>query len=156
MTGGTPESDAGAGAPGKVPPPGRTPSGKPYDLRERTFLFARRCLQISRRIPHGPENHVLIEQFVDAGTSVGANVEEADGSNTKKEQRSCLVIARRSACETRCRLKLLTAEIPQVGDLREDADEAGQLVRILSTAPRNWVTNFLGDFGRLLRCARST
>jgi len=111
---------------------GTTPSGKPFDLGERTFLFARRVMQIVRRIPRITENLVLIDQFADCGTSIGANISEADPSDSKKEQVKYLRISRRSARETRFWLRLIEAEVPSVGDLASDRDEVTQLVRILS------------------------
>ncbi|MBI3270903.1 MAG: DUF86 domain-containing protein [Planctomycetes bacterium] len=41
------------------------------------------------------------------------------------------------------------------GVLEQPLAEKLSALSALSTAPRNWVTNFLGDFGRPRRCARS-
>jgi four helix bundle protein len=81
-------------------------SGKPYDIRRRTFQFAVRLLEVSARLPGTPEGSVVRQQLCRAGTSVGANVEEADGTVSGADRRKSLVIARKEALETRYRLRI--------------------------------------------------
>ncbi len=109
-----------------------TPGGKPYDLKERTFLFARRVIKIVRGIPLTPEGEEIRSQFADSGTGIGANVEEADAALTRKERRQYFGIARRCCGETRFWLRLLEADFPQVGPVRDDLREVEELIRILS------------------------
>jgi hypothetical protein len=56
------------------------PSAKPFDPRERTLLLAVRMLEVAGLLPVSPEAQVVRQQLARAGTSVGANVEEADGA----------------------------------------------------------------------------
>jgi four helix bundle protein len=57
--------------------------GKPYDLRERSFLFACDIVAFGRVVAdRGYILSRLASQLVDAGTSMGANLEEsADGQS---------------------------------------------------------------------------
>ena len=73
-------------------------SEKTYDLKERTFKFAQRILDIAE---HLLRCKVIQEQLVKSGTSIGANVEEADGTITKKDFVNKMVISRKEAKETR-------------------------------------------------------
>jgi four helix bundle protein len=94
---------AGSGAPPKE-------NGKPYDLRERTFQFALRILQLSATLPDTLEARVIRRQLVGAGTSIGANVEEADGAASRADTRRSFVIAKKEAQETRFWLRIAEAK----------------------------------------------
>ena len=82
-------------------------SEKIYDLKERTFKFAQRILDIVENLPHRPYCEVIRKQLAGSGTSIGANVEEADGTITRKDFVNKMVIARKEAKETRYWLKLI-------------------------------------------------
>ena len=62
---------------------GETRSGaggeKPYDIGERTFLFGVRIVRLVEQLPRTVAGYAVGRQIVRSGTSVGANVEEADG-----------------------------------------------------------------------------
>ncbi len=110
----------------------------PYDIRERTFEFGVRIIKLVDAIPRTVAGIELGRQLVRSGTSIGANVEEADASSTKKEFAYKDGIARKEARETRYWLRLIQAagllDRPEIPDL---IDEADQLVRILSTIIKN-------------------
>ena len=74
---------------------------KPYDIRERTLQFAVRILQISASIPETAESSIVKRQLVAVATSIGANVEEADGAISTADKRKSLTISRKEARETR-------------------------------------------------------
>jgi four helix bundle protein len=86
------------------------PTTKPRDLGDRTFLFAcdivRFCLVLSQK----PGAHRQIAgQLLRAGTSVGANAEEAKAAYTRREfaHKNCIVL--REARESRFWLRLIKA-----------------------------------------------
>ena len=58
---------------------------KIYDLKDRTFKFSQRVLDIFEQLPKKPQSEIMGKQLLEAGTSIGANVEEADGTLTKKD-----------------------------------------------------------------------
>jgi four helix bundle protein len=84
-----------------------TPQEKPFDIRERTFLFA--CL-IVRLVEflhtRGPVACELSSQLLRCGTSVSANVEEADDGSSKADKRAKRRIALREIKETKLRLRM--------------------------------------------------
>ena len=83
----------------QVNPNLQTPRGRAYDLRERVFSFAQRILDIAEMLPQNRTCDALRLQLVRSGTSIGANVEEADGTITKRDFTSKMTIARKEAKE---------------------------------------------------------
>jgi hypothetical protein len=67
------------------------PDAKPaYDLEERTARFGEAIIDFAKKIPAGPLTERIISQLVGAGTSVGANYDEADDAVSKKEFLKCI------------------------------------------------------------------
>ena len=105
---------------------------KPYDIRERTMQFALRVLEISGKLPEKREGYAVRDQFVRSGTSIGANVEEADGAVSKADKRKSLVIARKECRETRYWLNLIVRKWGPK-ELSNDIGEATEILYILSS-----------------------
>src|SRR5262245_5393796 len=104
---------------------------KPYDLRDRTFEFAVRILDITATLPPNGYGKIA-DQLARSGSSVGANVEEADGAVSRADKRRAFVIARKEAREARYWLRLIDRKLGTRVPVREDIDEASELVYILS------------------------
>ena len=81
---------------------------KPYNLKDRTFRFAQRIVDIVNQLSKIPKCEVIYRQLIKAGTSIGANIEEADGTMTKKDFINKIVISRKEAKETRYWLRLIS------------------------------------------------
>ncbi len=60
--------------------------GKPYDIRERIFLFSVNVIKWVRTLPKDLGTQIAARQLVESATSVGANVEKADGTRTTKDR----------------------------------------------------------------------
>ncbi|MBI2000616.1 MAG: four helix bundle protein [candidate division NC10 bacterium] len=105
----------------------------PFDIKKRTFLFAVRIVQLVGRLPRTVAGIEIGRQLIRAGTSVGSNVEEADGAVSRKDFVNHTRIARKEARESRFWLTLIDAadllRDPEVSALMKEADE---LARILS------------------------
>ena len=56
----------------------------PFDIRERTFLFGVRVVKFARKMPRDVASVELARQVLRSGTSIGANVEEADAPESTK------------------------------------------------------------------------
>src|SRR5262245_44195115 len=104
---------------------------KPYDLRDRTFEFAVRILDIAAALPTGGYG-MIADQLARSGSSIGANVEEADGAVSRPDKRRAFVIARKEAREARYWLRLLDVKLGKKVPVGADIDEASELVYILS------------------------
>ena|SRR6185503_16242530 len=106
---------------------------KPYDLKERTFLFAVRMLKVAAMLPENNEARIVRRQLARSGPSVGSNVEESDGATTKPEKRRLFVIARREAREARYWLKIIQHLWSPGVNVEADILEASELINILSS-----------------------
>ncbi|KAF0241505.1 MAG: hypothetical protein FD180_4396 [Planctomycetota bacterium] len=105
---------------------------KPYDMSERLLLFADRVLYIAEDLPSARGVGKVREQIVSAGTSIGANYEEADGAETRADKKKSLVTSRKEARESRWWLRLIYLHWKQHLDVKADIAEATELILILS------------------------
>ena len=59
---------------------------QPRDICERTFEFAKRIVKLCQNLDKGSSiPRTLANQLLRSGTSIGANVEEAHGSQSKAD-----------------------------------------------------------------------
>lgn len=75
-------------------------AGSNFDIRERTIKFSIRIIKITQKLPKNPAGFALASQLVRSGTSVGANIEEAQDAISKKEFVRSMDIALKEARET--------------------------------------------------------
>jgi four helix bundle protein len=73
----------------------------PFDIRERSFLFGVRVVKFVRTLPRDVAGVELGRQLLRAATSVGANVEEADGAESLRDKAHKWSIVRKEAKESR-------------------------------------------------------
>ena len=104
----------------------------PYDIRERTFQFAVRVIRAVRRLPQDTATRVVAHQLVKSATSVGANVEEADGAESTRDFIHKTSISRKEARESRYWLRVIRAAILDDKEFTTLEQESDELVRILS------------------------
>ena len=110
------------------------PEKPPFDIRERTFLFGVRIVKFIRSMPKDVAGVEVARQLLRAGTSVGANVEESDGPESKKDKIHKLSIARKEAKESRYWLRIVKeVELSSSAEVDELIAESLELVKILST-----------------------
>jgi len=109
-----------------------------YDLPEWTFNFARRVVNLCQILDKTPGvSRTLANQLLRSGTSIGANVEEAQAGQSRLDFINKFSIARKEARETHYWLRLVAAtELIPEPSLTELLDEANQLVAILTTVIR--------------------
>jgi four helix bundle protein len=109
------------------------------DLPERTFAFAQRIVLLCRSLDQSPGvSRTLAHQLLRSGTSIGANVEEGQGSQTRPDFITKYAIACKEARETHYWLRLLAASaIVEPTQMTEIIDEANQLVAILTSIIKN-------------------
>ncbi len=105
-----------------------------YDLEERTTMFAKRVIQLCKKLPKNPINDRMVGQLVGSAGSVGANYREANDALGKKDLVMRMKITRREAKEAHHWLQLLSEanenEQTEMACLIKEADE---LKRIFST-----------------------
>ena len=115
---------------------------KPFDIRERLVDFACDIVQAAQFLhTRGPIGRALSFQILAAGTSVGANAQEADGASSHADFIAKNRIALKEAKETRFRLRvcrrceLLDARFDSL--LKESEELILILGAIVHTAIRN-------------------
>jgi four helix bundle protein len=105
----------------------------PKHIVDRTFEFAVRIIQLCGKMDERPGvGRVMMAQILRAGTSVPANVEEAQAAQSKADFTSKMSIALKEARETHLRLRLLaTANIFPEKLLQPLVQESDEIKRII-------------------------
>jgi len=108
-----------------------TSTGKPYDLHQRLLLFACDIIRAAQFLHRrGPIARALSYQLLAAGTSVGANYEEADGASSHNDFVAKCRISLKEAKETRFRLRACRRSELLDASFDPLVQEADELVRI--------------------------
>ena len=80
---------------------------KANPAQEKSYAFALRIVNLYKHLVDERKEYVLSKQILRSGTSVGANVEEAIGAQSRKDFLSKIGIAYKEARETHYWLRLL-------------------------------------------------
>ncbi|MFY4731374.1 four helix bundle protein [Nitrospira sp. BLG_2] len=108
------------------------------DIDERTFRFAVRIVKMARALPQDFASQVVVRQVTRCGTSVGANVEEAQGSHSRAEFIRRMGIARSESREAFYWLRLISETgLAKRSKLESITKESEELVRILTAIVKN-------------------
>jgi len=113
------------------------------EIAERTFGFAVRVVKLCQHLDEHPGvNRTIARQLLRSGTSIGANVEEGKGSQSRADFVAKYYIAVKEARETNYWLRLLKAcDILSETKLDSLTDESDQLIRILTTIVKKTKAN---------------
>lgn len=76
-------------------------------IRDKSVEFAVRIIKLAQFLKSEKKEYILADQIMRSGTSIGANVEEANGGISKKEFIQKMSISYREARETKYWLELL-------------------------------------------------
>jgi len=76
-------------------------------LRDKSYQFALRVIKLYKYIAAEKKEYVLSKQILRSGTSIGANIEEANQAQSKVDFIHKLSIAQKEAFETDYWLRLL-------------------------------------------------
>ena len=76
-------------------------------IQEKSFRFSVRIIHLYQHLLREKKEFVLSKQILRCGTSIGANVEESVGAQTKKDFITKITIAYKEARETGYWLRLL-------------------------------------------------
>ena len=113
--------------------------GKRRDILERTFRFAVRVVKLCQVLDQQPGvGRTLSRQLLRSGTSIGANVEEAQAGQSRADFVSKYSIACKESRETHYWLRLLSeCELLPVSRLTEITQECDELIAILTIIIKN-------------------
>ena len=78
-------------------------------VAQKSFLFAVRIVKLSKYLNTSKKEYVLSKQLLRSGTSIGANIAEAEQAQSRADFISKMNIALKEAVETNYWLRLLQA-----------------------------------------------
>jgi four helix bundle protein len=104
-------------------------------IQERSFSFAVRIVKLCQFLEKQDRvSRTLANQLLRSGTSIGANIEEAQAGQSKADFTAKMSIARKEARETHYWLRLMKeSELLSTAQLSEISQEADEIVRILTS-----------------------
>ena len=105
-------------------------------ITERTFNFALRIIKLCQFLnkKYEAEKSILSKHLLRSGTSVGANVEEAQAGQSKADFISKMSIALKEARETNYWIRLIEAsEMVKSEKIAEIKKESEEIKKILAT-----------------------
>ena len=108
---------------------------KVWDIHERIYQFIIRVINFIKKLPKTPENVILINQITKSATSMGANDQEADGTDSKKDFIAKYCIVRKEGKETNYWLRVIndTNLSFDLSEMKYLQQEGKELVKIVST-----------------------
>jgi four helix bundle protein len=116
-------------------------------ITDRSFDFAVRVVKLCRFLESQDRvSKTLANQLLRSGTSIGANVEEAQAGQSKADFIAKMSITRKEARETHYWLRLLKeSEIVSNTQLSEIIKEADEIIRILTAIVKTSQTRILNE-----------
>ena len=102
---------------------------------EKSFAFAVRIVKAAKEVQEQHKEYDLTRQLIRSGTSIGANVSEAQKAQSRKDFIAKLSIASKEAEETRYWVRLLIAtEYLGASAGREILKDVDELIRLLTSS----------------------
>jgi len=109
-------------------------TNKKVDILERCVQYSLQIIKFFREIEKDSVGRILGNQLLRSRTSIGANVHEAQGGQSKADFIAKISIAQKEACESAYWLRImLETKLGQSADIRKLRQETDELVRILSS-----------------------
>ena len=105
-------------------------------IENKSYDFAKRIIKVYKYLTSKNE-YILSKQLMRSGTSIGANVTEAQYSISKKEFRSKMSIALKEAAESRYWIKLLKDEVLSEKEAKSLLDDLEEIINILVKIVKN-------------------
>jgi len=105
---------------------------KPNIIRDKSFQFALKIIELSQSLKE-ERNYEIANQIIRSGTSIGANVEEAQAAQSKKDFISKLSISSKEARETKYWLRLIKESKISNNKLDVLINDCDDLINILTT-----------------------
>ena len=116
-------------------------------VQTKSYAFAVRIVRLCGQLAEGKKEYVLSRQLLRSGTSIGANVEEAIGGQSRADFIARLAVAYKEARETSYWLRLLrdTGYLPEAefNGIHADAEELCRIIGAIqkTTKSKPRITN---------------
>lgn len=102
-------------------------------VQNKSYEFTLNILQLTKKFPQRNERYIIGRQLLKAGTSIGANIEEAIAAFSRQDFTFKMSIALKEARETHYWLRLIRDSNMISHDIDKLIEEASELVRILTS-----------------------
>jgi four helix bundle protein len=109
-----------------------------HDIYDRVLKFVVKAIQFAEKLSKSFSGRIIAKQMVRSASSIGANMQEADGAISKKDFVNKMGIARKEAQETRYWLELINeAQMIKNQENVKELDllygESDEITKILSS-----------------------
>lgn len=107
-------------------------------IQEKSYKFSIRVVRLYQHLTTEKKERVLSKQVLRSGTSIGANIEEAIGGQTRKDFFAKMCIAYKEARETHYWLRLLKDTDYLKSDLAESLlTDCHELIKIIDSIQKS-------------------
>lgn len=104
------------------------------NIVERSFKYSLRIIKLYRELEKDSIGRVLGKQLLRSGTSIGANVHEAQGAQSKADFIAKMFIAHKEAYESAYWIRIVEeANLISADRLDDLSNETKQMIKILSS-----------------------
>ena len=119
---------------------------KKIDIHDRLLRFGIRIVSFCRLLAKNPENRVIADQLIRSGTSVGANMQEADAASSRRDFINKVNISKKEIQETNYWLKIISGSdlLNNQNNKEELAGllrESEELIKIIGTILHRTIKN---------------
>ncbi len=102
-------------------------------IQTKSYAFALKIIKLYQYLVNEKKEYVMSKQLLKSGTSIGANIEEAQGAQSKKDFIAKISISYREARETRFWLRLLKdSKILEEKLVDEHLQDVNEICKIIS------------------------
>src|SRR5581483_3997451 len=116
------------------------------EIAARSTDFAVRIVKLTNLLPRNPAGYAIASQLVRSGTSIGANLQEAQSASSRKEFIYCVNISLKEARETFYWLDVISrSKLIENSELDLLLKENDEIIRILVTIVKRSKENFLNS-----------
>ena len=105
---------------------------KKEKIQDRTYDFALEIIRFVKMLPYNTATASLGRQLIRSGTSIGANIEEAQGASIRKDFINKMNISKKEARETRYWLKLINDAQLINNNMSGLLEEINEIINILT------------------------
>lgn len=111
-------------------------------LKTKSYEFALRIIRLYRELSSERKEFVLSKQMLRSGTSIGANIEEANQAESKRDFVHKLGIAQKEANETHYWIRLLSdTDLIEQKESEQMKNDCEELIRLITSSIRTAKSN---------------
>lgn len=116
-------------------------SGEKNIIVAKSYAFAIKVVEVHKYLVYDKKEYILSKQLLRSGTSIGANIEEAQGGQSRRDFFAKLTIAYKEARESKYWLRLLRdtnyLEADKSKILIQDCEELLRIIGSIQKSIRN-------------------